>query len=147
MSTSGFMVVFLVSYALAPECWKKDVCHFPDTKLLGDSFLYVSTKYIYPTSCVRLCSLTAGCVGATLDPLMETCRLYGESASFGITPDLGTSLWLFQAAMVPCIRVRNTTTGGLMLMLVSFWFMENDINYTCKSIQFNCPQYSLMVCP
>ena len=77
---------------------------------------------------------------------METCRLYGESTSCGITQDLGTSLWLFEAAMVPYIKVFYTAiysgVRGGGLMLVSCWFMENDIihvspfNLSVRSIRW-----------
>ena len=101
-----FMVVFLVPCALASACWKKDSCHYPDTNPLGVPFLDISTTDIFPMSCVRVCSLTDGCVSVTLDPVKAVCHLYGETASFGLTKVVGKSLWLFQAAGTPCIRVR-----------------------------------------
>ena len=103
----GFVIVFLVPRALAFMCWKGDSCHYPHTKPLGVSFLNISTKDIFPLSCVRVCSLTDGCIGVTLEPLEAMCHLYGESSSFGWTKDPGTSLWLFQASGVPCIKVRR----------------------------------------
>ena len=105
MGTIGFLVVFLVPGALAPECWERDACHYPDTKLLGVPFLDIAKNDISPVTCVNVCSLTDGCVGATLDPLEGICHLYGESVDFELAQEPGVNLWLFQAAGVPCIRV------------------------------------------
>ena len=97
MRAFRFIVVFLVPCVLAPGCEKMVACHYPDTMLLGVPFRIILKEDIFPVTCATVCSLTEGCIGVTLDPLAAMCHLYGESASFGITPEVGTYLWLFQA--------------------------------------------------
>ena len=106
MGTIGIIVVFFVVCAQAPECRNAtDSCLHPDTTLLGVPFLDIPAKDIYPRSCLAACWFTNDCMGVTLDPLKILCHLYAENGSFGISQDLGTCLWLFQAAGVPCVRV------------------------------------------
>ena len=133
----GFVFAFVVPLAMASVCWKSDSCYYPDTKPLGVPFLEISTKDISPMSCVRVCSLTEDCVGVTLDPLEGMCRLYGEISSFGITTDLGTGTWLFQAAGVPCIRVRKIPmnrisqiyTSGCVFLVLCRVCVINSYNF------------------
>ena len=105
MRALGFMMVFLVPCRVASQCEKKDTCHYPDTKPLDAPFRDILTKDIFPMTCARVCSLTDGCIGVTLDPLEGKCHLYEESVSFGLTQELTTNLWLYQPVGVPCIRV------------------------------------------
>ena len=105
MRTIGFLGAFVMSVVLAPECLMRGACLYPDTKPLGIPFLTISTKEIFPMSCVRFCSLTDSCASGTLDPLEAICQIYKENDPFGIIQDNDTSHWLFQAVGVPCIRV------------------------------------------
>ena len=101
----GIVVVILMPCTLASMCVSWDLCHYPDTKPLGASFLDIPTKHVYPASCAGACAQTDGCVGVTLGLQEEMCHLYNESDTSGITQDPGTTLWLIQATGVPCVMV------------------------------------------
>ena len=99
-----FFVVLFFPCALSSFCSKSDSCYYPETKPLNVPYLDITKQDIYPRSCTAICMLSDRCVGVTYDPLDETCHLYKQSASFGITQEPGVSLWLFQAPGVPCFK-------------------------------------------
>ena len=100
-----FVVVLLIPCALASSCVRRAACQYLDTKVLGVPFMINSTQYIHPRSCNAVCALIYCCIAVTLDPSGTMCHFYNESKDLGITQDPGTSLVLFQAEGVPCIRV------------------------------------------
>ena len=123
----NYLITCLVPCALASECWKNDLCYYPDTKPIGVPFLDIPRKDARLPSCPAACLSNDGCVAATVEPLEEICHLYEESASFEMAQAPGVNVWLSQAAGVPCIKVSNTTRHDIR------WDMSKFICF-CTSL-------------
>ena len=134
------MLVFVVLLSLVPcslasVCAMNDSCRYPDTKPLGVPVTDITKRDIYPMSCALACMVADDCVGVTLDAQEEICHLYDGSAPFELTQDTGTTLWLFQAAGVPCVKVGWIAIPGNW---PTFYEMRLGDHAFCCLGQYHC---------